>query len=115
MEYVIRNRFALIGFALLAAGPFALFILSQIQIRMGYLNFPDFLASVTIWTIILLPGIGALFSIISLVRWKKTGVSGRILSIVTVLICNPYFYFFYYVFCAYSVVVLTGLPEMVSV
>ena len=110
MEYIIKNKFALIGFALLIAGPFALFILSQIQIGMGYFNLPDFLASAIIWTIILLPGIGAVFSAVSLVQWKKTGVSGRVLSIGTILMCNPYFYFFYYVFCAFGGSALAAPP-----
>ena len=101
VSFARKNRLALVGFSLMIAGPLTLLIAGLVQQQIGY--FIDFAAIITIWTAILLPIIGAGISVISLVMWKKIGIVGRVVSIVTVLIvCNPIVFVTYYAFCAFG-------------
>ena len=104
------NWLAIIGFSLMITGPLTLYLAGVYQSQNG--NLSKFFASAIMRIAIVLPGIGAAVSIISLCLWKRTGKLGRALSIVTVVICNPFFYFMYFVICSISEEILAGLPWM---
>jgi len=105
-----RNKFAVIGFILMLAGPGMLMLAGFLTSTLGYVS--AIIANIISWTAIILPGIGAVMSIVSLVRWKKTGTVGRALAIVTVVMCNPFFYFYYFIICVISSSTLAGLSWM---
>lgn len=105
-----KNTLPVIGFILMILGPIIMALASLFISSFGYVS--KEIANIISWTAIVLPGIGAVISIVSLFLWKKTGKLGHILSITTVVMCNPIFYIFYYVICALSVNVLANLPMM---
>lgn len=90
-----NNKAAIIGFVLMLAGPVILTFA-----RFGLLGDLSKILAITISSIaVILPGIGAGISIRSLFHWKETGKLGRALAIVTVIMCNPFFYFYYFGYC----------------
>ena len=105
-----KNKISIIGFILMLAGPAILTLAGLFTGAFGYL--PNMAANIVSLVSIILPGIGAVISIVSLFRWKKTGKLGRSLAVVTVVMCNPFFYFFYLIFCAISSNTLAGLSWM---
>ena len=105
-----RNKLPVIGFILMLLGPGILMLAGFLTSTLGYA--PVIIANIIAWTVIILPGIGAVMSIISLVRWKKTGKLGRALTIVTVVMCNPIFYFYYFIICVIASSTLAGLSWM---
>lgn len=62
-------------------------------------NVPTALAYVFAGVAIILPGIGAIHSIISLLNGKELDKIGRALAIITIIMCNPLFYRFYLGIC----------------
>jgi len=105
-----KNKLAVIGFSLMLAGPAILISAFLLQNLAG--NFPKIIADIIMWITLVLPGIGAVLCIISLVLWKRTGNIGRSLSIVTVVMCNPVFYFVYLIICGIAGNTLAGLSWM---
>jgi hypothetical protein len=101
-----KNKLAIIGFICMAAGPALLLFLEQLHRWIGH--FP---ASIAVSIAIFLPGCGAVISIISLIL-RKSGKLGRALSIVTLIMCNPFFYAYYIFICAIMTSTLAGLPLM---
>ena len=106
------KKLAVIGFFLMLAGPVTLIPARNL----GY-SFPDYsffgIVSIIITAItFLLPAAGAVLCIIHLVRCKKTGERKNPLSIITLVMCNPFFYFIYFVVCAFLGSPLTGLAMM---
>ena len=99
-----------IGFCLMLAGPAMLFLAGSYVNTFGY--FSATVASIVSLTAMILPGVGAVFAIISFWQWKKTKVLGRALSIVTVIMCNPLFYLYYILICGISSSTLAGLSWM---
>lgn len=104
------NKLPIIGFILMLAGPIILLLAGFFTETFGYV--PEIAANIIAWTAIILPGIGAIISIVSLFKWKKIGKRGRALAIVTVIMCNPFFYFIYLVMCGISSKTLAGLSWM---
>ena len=105
-----KNKLAVIGFSLMLAGPATLFLSDLIQNLTG--NFPEIIALIIMITAIILPIAGVVLGIISLVLWKKSGIIGRVLSIVTVTMCNPFFLLIYIFICGISGSTLAGLSWM---
>ena len=85
---------AMVGFILMLAAPGFLAFADTKQ-----MSFSAETAAVIAWICFVAPGVGALCSILCLSLWKKAGVVSRALSIVTIIVCNPYFYYYYYWFC----------------
>ena len=107
---VRKNKLAITGFVLMVVGPLILLIAGQLQGQIG--NFSEFVSNFIMWSAIIFPGVGAIISIVSLFLWNKTGNLGHALSIITLIMCNPFFFFIYYVMCAISSKTLAGLPWM---
>ena len=105
-----KNKLSIIGFILMLAGPLILFLAGLITESVGYL--PAVAANIISLVCMILPGNGAVISIMTLVKWKKTGRLGRALAIITVVMCNPFFYFYYFFICALSSRALAGLSWM---
>ena len=105
-----KNKASIIGFILMLSGPAILIIAGFLTEAYGYV--PEIAANIITWTAMGLPGIGAIVSIIMLFKWKKTGKPGRALAIVTVIMCNPFFYFIYFVICGMAKSTLAGLNWM---
>jgi hypothetical protein len=107
---VLKNKAAIIGFLLMLAGPIILFLAGLFTKSYG--DMPKTAANIVSWVTAILPGVGAVISIISLIKWNKTGKLGRALSIVTVIMCNPFFYIVYLFMCMLSSSTLAGLSWM---
>ena len=105
-----NNKAAIIGFILMLAGPAILILAGLFTGAFGYL--PRTAASIVSYVTMFLPGIGAVICIVTLFRWKKIGKLGRSLAVVTVIMCNPFFYYIYFIICAISSSTLAGLSWM---
>lgn len=105
-----KSKLGVIGFVFMIAGPMILFLASMVQTACG--DFPEWLANIVAWVSLILPAAGLIMSIISLVLWKKSGVWGHALAIVTVIMCNPFFYWIYFIICMIYSQDLAGLPWM---
>jgi len=105
-----QNKAPIIGFILMLAGPAIIMIAGFLTDTFGYIS--EIAANIISWTAIALPGIGAVICIVMLFRWKKTGKLGRALSIVTVIMCNPFFYFIYLFMCGIASKTMAGLNWM---
>ena len=110
-ESVVRtNKLAIIGFLTMLAGPAILILAGLLTGLFG--DYPVVLAWIIAGTAMVLPGAGAVYSIISLRRWKKTGMLGRALSIVILVMCNPLFYYIYIALCGIMGSTMAGLSWM---
>ncbi len=105
-----NNRLGVIGFICMLAGPILLVLANTMQIWIG--DFTRLQANIIMGVSLILPAAGFVIGIITLVRWKKTGIWGRALAIVTVVMCNPFFYYIYFIICTIMGVTLAGLPWM---
>ena len=105
-----RSKLGITGFALVAAGPLLLLLANTLQQTAG--DFPRWLANAVSWVCLLLPAAGFVVSVVSLFRWKKSGILGRALSLSAVIICNPFFYLCYAFFCLTASSTLAGLNWM---
>jgi hypothetical protein len=97
------------GFALLLGGPLVLLIPTLIDL-IG--TVPVILAFFFSVVSAILPGLGAIICIISLVKGKELDKLGRALSIITIVMCNPLFYRVYFVICFQSGFGLAGISFM---
>jgi hypothetical protein len=104
-----KNRLAIIGFAFMLAGPALIIFAGLLQNWTG--DFHKISALIIAWTSVVLPGIGAVISIVSLIL-RKSGKLGKALSIVTLIMCNPFFYYYYFFICMVMGITLAGLPLM---
>jgi len=105
-----KIKMAIIGFVFMLAGPILLFFAVFYTESFGY--FSKTAAVIVSWTAIVLPGVGIVFAIIALFQWKKTKILGRALAIVTVVMCNPLFYLYYFLICGIASSTLAGLSWM---
>lgn len=105
-----RNKLPVIGFALMLAGPVILVLAALFQDWQG--DFSEFIAYAIMAIAIILPGSGFVISIISLRLWKKMGAWDRALSIVTAIMCNPFFLLYYCFICLVAGLSLAGLSWM---
>ena len=105
-----QYKLALAGFLLMLLGPLMLLLAGLFTDLLGHM--PEILANIVTGIAIVLPGIGAIISIVSLFFWKKTTKWGRALSIVTLFMCNPVFYFFYLLIGTIMSSTLAGLDWM---
>ena len=107
-----------IGFVFMITGPLILYTVEQYRTESILINaavtITETTAETLLWTAVFLPGIGAALCIFSLLNWKKLGKFGRILSITVVIICNPIFYFLYYLACAFTSAALANQIAMWS-
>jgi hypothetical protein len=109
-QHAPSNKLPLIGFFTMLSGPAIIFLGMIWSINIG--NIPLTITDIIIWITILLPGIGAVLCIISLCKWKKIATSGRVISIITVVMCNPAFYYIYFIICLILRHSLAGLSWM---
>lgn len=105
-----QSKAPIIGFILMLVGPAILMIAGFLTEKIGYV--PEIVANIIAWTAMALPGIGAVISIVMLFKWKIMGNLGRALALVTVIMCNPFFYFAYFVMCGIASSTLAGLSWM---
>lgn len=105
-----KNKLGIVGFVFMVLGPAILFLASVVQTAYG--DFPEWLAGFVVGVSLVLPAAGFIMGIISLVLWKKSGIWGRALAIVTVIMCNPFFYWIYFIICMIYSQALAGLPWM---
>ena len=99
-----------IGFLLMLAGPAFLLLMNLIHSMVG--DFPEFTANIIFWIAIVPPALGGIGCFVRLFSWKKIDSFERSLSIVTTIMCNPYFYFMYMFICGISSKTLAGLSWM---
>lgn len=101
------SKMALIGFVLMLIGPAMLFL-------SGYIPWilPKAIAYTIMWIMIVLPATGAVLSIVSLRLCKKEKRSVHPLSVITLVMCNPLFYFLYFFICGIMGDTLAGIPWM---
>lgn len=104
------NKVPLIGFLCMLLGPLTLIITGLLTGVFGYLT--ETSAAIIAGVAIVFPGIGVVMSIISFFHWKKIAKPGHILAVVTVVMCNPLFYFFYYAICSAVGSELAGISWM---
>ncbi|MDR0946631.1 MAG: hypothetical protein LBM87_02640 [Ruminococcus sp.] len=97
------------GFILLLCGPGVLLLAALVGI-IG--DIPDVLALIIGGIAFILPGIGAVLSIIALTKRKELDKIGRALAIITLVMCNPLFYFIYFFVCLAGGDGFTGLALM---
>ena len=103
ITYIIRAladvlTLPIIGFILMLAGPAILILAGLFTSVFGYV--PGVVAGIIAWTAIILPGIGAVINGIVLLFFREeTGVLGYALASITVIMCNPIFYLFYFAIC----------------
>lgn len=90
------DKLARRGFFLLLGGPLVFLIPTLISFITGV---PQILAMIFSGIAIILPGVGAILSIISLVKGKELDKTGRALAIITIVMCNPLFYLVYFSIC----------------
>ena len=62
-----------------------------------------------LWAAVFLPGIGAVMCIISLFAWRQLGKLRRVLSIFTIAMCNPIFYYLYVLAISFTGAALESL------
>jgi hypothetical protein len=106
----LLNNLPLIGFLIMLSG-FAIVIVEIILYNIiGTIN--SDIGNIITWVTIVLPGVGAVLCIISLFRWKKISLTGQVLSVITVVMCNPWFYMVYFVICSITRDTLAGLSWM---
>ena len=104
---ISSKKLAIIGFILMLSGPAVLYLSGLISVTL-----PKFAADFIMWITIILPGIGSVLSIISLVLCKRTGRTSHVLSIITLVMCNPFFYFIYVFICTIMGNTLAGISWM---
>ena len=100
----------IIGFMLMLAGPAILLLTGFYTKLFGYLT--QIAANVVSTIAIVVPGIGFVIGIASLFKWKQTWKLGRAFALVTVVMCNPFFYFVYLMVCGIASSTLAGLSWM---
>jgi hypothetical protein len=103
------SKKARIGFCLLLGGPLVLLIPTVIDL-IG--SVPDILAIFFSFVSAILPGIGAILCIASLIKGKELDKLGRALSIITIVMCNPLFYYLYFHMCFAGGYGLAGMSFM---
>ncbi len=104
--------FSLIGFILMLLGPIILLALGWLLWPIVN-DFSEFTLLAIINICLFLPGIGAILSLISLIiNKKKEHPSYRMLSFVTLIMCNPFFYFYYFFICSVMRFSVAGIPWM---
>jgi hypothetical protein len=89
-------KFARLGFCLMLCGPAVWLIPTLIEL-IGSVD--GILAAIFFIISVALPAVGAVLCIISLVKGKEPDESGKVLSIITVVLCNPLFYPLYFTLC----------------
>ena len=99
-----------IGFLLMLSGPAFLLLANLIHSMVG--DFSELVANIIMWIALIPPAIGGLACFGRLFSWKNIDSLERALSIVTTIICNPFFYFIYFVICGISKSTLAGLSWM---
>ncbi|MBO1307124.1 hypothetical protein JZO70_13185 [Enterococcus sp. 669A] len=113
MEKLKESRwiqaFPFIGFLLLLAGPVLLFIFVE-TVSVNFFDAPEIFAFVLTTVCFFLPGIGAVIGTFYLELSMNKHLLGKLLVIVTIIMCNPFFYVLYYVICSYVGDVLAGIP-----
>ena len=107
----LSQKFSVIGFTITMLGPSILILMGIIFGILG-LVVPKVIVLTIMWVAIILPGIGVVFSIISLILCSKSGRPKHALSIATLLACNPVFYIYYLAICLMTGNSLAGLPSM---
>ena len=105
-----KNKWPITGFILMLSGPAVLIAASLLKSAFG--NLPQAAANIISLLAAALPGMGAVISIAWLFRRKKMEKLGRALVIVTVLMCNPLFYFYYLLICLIVSSELAGVSWM---
>jgi|GEM_PF-2839651 len=106
------KKLAIIGFLLMLAGPGTLILVRRLAYSFPRNSLLDTISIILTWAAIALPAAGAVLCIIHLVKCSKAGTPKNPLSIVTLVMCNPLFYFIYFVACALMGSPLTGLSMM---
>jgi hypothetical protein len=98
------------GFMLMLGGPAVLILGGLLYQVIG--DFPDILAFIFGGIAFILPGIGLVFAIKSLLKRKELYKFDLSVSIITCVMCNPIFYFFYFFICFISGSALAGMSMM---
>ena len=109
-SFLKKNILAIIGFLLVIAGPAIMMIAGAVQSHTG--NFSVHAATAIAAIAAILPAAGFVIGIIALCLWNRTGIVSRILSIVTLVLCNPFFYLTYLFMALAQIRTLAGLPFM---
>ena len=100
------DKLAIVGAALAVAGPLLLVITS---IFCHYGSMSDFVALLLRWIVFGMPVLAFVIAIICLTRWKKNlGDGSKVIAIVTVVLCNPFFLYIYYLICYISTASFAG-------
>lgn len=104
------NELARMGFRIMIAGPLILALAGVLTKLFGY--FPEFIGTIISWVAIPLPAIGAIYCFFALRSKEKPDQSRRSLCIVTLIMCNPFFYLIYFFICTIAGESLAGLSWM---
>lgn len=107
MKQISTKKLSNTGFLLMVLGPLLVALLGRIPWTL-----PELITTVIGLIAIVLPGVGAVLSIISVVRCKKTKEPVHTLSIVTIVMCNPLFYCIYFFSCAIAGNMYALIPDM---
>ena len=106
------KKLAIVGFLLMLCAPALLFPARNLGFSFPNYSFLGIISVILTGIAFLLPATGAVLCIIHLVKCKKSGEPKSALSIITLVMCNPFFYFIYFVVCAFLGSPLTGLAMM---
>jgi hypothetical protein len=103
------NKYARRGFFFMLGGPAILLFFSLLRLIDPL---PQIISTVASFSALVLPGIGAILCIASLRKRKELDKVGITLSIITLVMCNPLFYFFWFVICSIAGSELAGMAWM---
>jgi uncharacterized membrane protein YozB (DUF420 family) len=108
----IHQKLAIIGLTVFFAGPIVMiisgFLPSILPDRQAIYMFGGALG----WIAFVLPAIGCIISIISVVMCKKSKVPMHGSAIGVIVMCNPIFYYIYFIMCGLTGYGLAGLAMM---
>lgn len=102
------QTYPFIGFLLMIMGPVLLGVFGLVM----YSRVPRLLALIVSVICFFLPGIGAVIGTFYLEWSKNKGLLGKALVVVTIIMCNPIFYFLYFVICILMGNAMAGIPLM---
>ena len=106
-SYSKLNVLPKIGFVLFSFGPIFIFTMNIFSFEFSVL-----LANLIMWISIITPGIGAVLCLISAFKWRELSDNSKGYSIIIFVMCNPVFYFLYFVFCQLIRGTLAGFSLM---
>lgn len=105
-----KNKMPLVGAGLTVAGPLILCIIAIVG---RYDSISDLSAVVLQLVTFGFPVAGLVIAILCVSKWRNMiSIGFKTVAIITIVLCNPFFLFIYYIICAMSTGSLAGQGMM---